>query len=171
MSIISHREFTDPGLLPHILDCVARHGLVPANLNLEITEDVLRRKSEAAFTLIEELHAAGIGVQIGGVGTGMSSLQALHLCPIQALKIDRAFIRDLADDPRTAKLVQMIVDIGQAFGFDVVAEGVETDAQLRLLREMGCRTAQGFLFTEPVDADAAGRLLGHSLAGNIEDSG
>ncbi len=160
---VSFREFVDPGLLPHILECLKRHGLAPANLTLEITEGVIRRKPEAAFPLIEQLNAAGIGVQIGGLGTGVSSLQALHLCPIQALKIDREFIRDLDRDPRTAKLVQMIVDLGHAFGFDVVAEGVETEVQLRLLREMGCRTVQGFLFTEPVDADAAGRLLGRSL--------
>jgi diguanylate cyclase (GGDEF)-like protein/PAS domain S-box-containing protein len=160
----SYREFLDPGLLPHILECLKRHGLAPANLSLEITEAVLRRKPEVALALIEQLNAAGIGVQIGGLGTGMSSLQALHRCPIRALKIDREFIRDLDDDPRSAKLVQMIVDIGRAFGFDVVAEGVETDAQLRLLREMGCQMVQGFLLAEPVDADAAGRLLGHSLA-------
>ena len=160
---ISHREFADPGLLPHIVRCIAAHGLQPANLTLDITEGVIRRKPEAAFTLIESLHAAGVGVQIGGVGTGMSSLHALHLFPIQALKIDRAFIHDLDVDARTAKLVQIIVDIGQTLGFDVVAEGVETEAQLRVLRELGCRTAQGFLFTEPVDAASAVQLLGRSL--------
>jgi diguanylate cyclase (GGDEF)-like protein/PAS domain S-box-containing protein len=160
---LSHREFSDPGLLPHILDCLLRHTLVPANLTLEITEAVIRRKPDAASVLIEELHAAGIGVQIGGVGTAMSSLQALHLFPIQALKIDRAFIHDLGVDPRTAKLVQILLDIGDSLGFDVVAEGVETAAQLDLLREMGCHTAQGFLFTEPVDAAAATQLLGRSL--------
>jgi diguanylate cyclase (GGDEF)-like protein/PAS domain S-box-containing protein len=160
---LSHREFSDPGLLSHILACLARHGLAPSNLTLEITEAVLRRKSDSAFALIEELHAAGIGVQIGGLGTGMSSLHALHVCPIQALKIDREFIRDLDVDPRTTKLVQMIVDIGRSFGFDVVAEGVETEAQLRLLTGMGCSAAQGFLFSEPVDAQAAGLLLGRSL--------
>ena len=128
----------------------------------------MRRNPEPAFALIEALHSAGIGVQIGGVGTGMSALGALHMIPIQALKIDRTFIHDLAVDPRTAKLVQIIVDIGQALGFDVVAEGVETEAQLQLLREMGCRTAQGFLFTEAVDGAAAARLLGHSLVTRTE---
>jgi diguanylate cyclase (GGDEF)-like protein/PAS domain S-box-containing protein len=160
---VSHREFSDPMLLPHIQDCIRRHKLVAANLTLEITEGVIRRKPEAAFVVIEALHAAGIGVQIGGIGTGMSSLQALHLFPIQALKIDRAFIRDLGCDPRTAKLVQILLDLGETMGFDVVAEGVETAAQLQLLRDMGCRTAQGFLFTEPVSAAAAARLLGRSL--------
>jgi EAL domain-containing protein (putative c-di-GMP-specific phosphodiesterase class I) len=162
---ISRREFSDPGLLPHILESLRRHGLKPVNLTLEVTESVIRSMPEASHTLIEQLHAAGIGVEIAGVGTGMSSLKALHHFSIQALKIDRAFIRELGTDPRTAKLVQMIVDIGQTLGFDVVAEGVETRAQLDLLREMGCRTAQGFLFTGVVDADAATQLLGRSLAG------
>ena len=94
---------------------------------------------DQATTVVEQLHAAGIGVLIGGVGTGMSSLHALRRFPIQALKIDRAFIHDLDRDPRTPKLVQIIIDIGQASGFDVVAEGVETATQLELLRRMGCR--------------------------------
>jgi diguanylate cyclase (GGDEF)-like protein len=160
---ISHREFTDPGLLQHILDCIETHDLVPANLTLDITESVIRRSPAVALTLIGSLHSAGIGVQIGGVGTGMSSLQALHLFPIEALKIDRAFIRDIDVDPRTVKLVQIIVDIGETLGFDVVAEGVETEAQLEALRAMGCRTAQGFLFTEAVDGAAAAQLLGQSF--------
>jgi diguanylate cyclase (GGDEF)-like protein/PAS domain S-box-containing protein len=160
---ISHREFEDARLLDHILDCLASHRLVPANLIVEITEGVIRRKPEMAFAVIGTMHAAGIGVQIAGVGTGMSSLQALHLFPIEALKIDRSFIRDLEVDPRTSTLVQIILDMGQALGFDVVAEGVETAGQVELLRGMGCRTAQGFWFTEPVDAASAAKLLGREL--------
>ena len=161
---ISHREFFDASLLPLIEDCLRRHGLAPANITLEISEGAIRRKPEEAFAIIGKLHAVGVGVQIGGVGTGMSSLHALHLLPIQALKIDRAFIRDLGTDQRTAKLVQIILDIGLALGFDVVAEGVETASQLQLLEKMGCRTVQGFLFAEPVDAESAGQLLGQPLA-------
>ena len=132
---ISHREFFDASLLPLIEDCLRRHGLAPANITLEITEGAIRRKPEEAFAIIGKLHAVAVGVQIGGVGTGMSSLHALHLLPIQALKIDRAFIRDLGTDQRTAKLVQVILDIGLALGFDVVAEGVETSSQLQLLEK------------------------------------
>ena len=109
---------------------------------------------EVSRALIERLHDAGIGVEIAGVGTGMSSLQALHLLPIQALKIDRAFIHDLGTDPRTAKLVQMIVDIGETLGFDVVAEGVETADQAAALDQCGCLLAQGFYFARPMEGDA-----------------
>jgi diguanylate cyclase (GGDEF)-like protein/PAS domain S-box-containing protein len=160
---VSYREFFDPGLVPLIEECLRRHHLVAGNITLEITEGVIRRKPADAFAVIRQLHAVGIGVQIGGVGTGMSSLHALHLFPIQALKIDRAFIHDLGTDQRTAKLVQIILDIGLALGFDVVAEGVETAGQLRLLQEMGCRTVQGFLFAEAIDAESAGELLGRAL--------
>jgi EAL domain-containing protein (putative c-di-GMP-specific phosphodiesterase class I) len=89
-----------------------------------------------------------------------SAISALRWFPIQALKIDRTFIRDLESDQRTMTLVQILIDMGHALGFDVVAQGVETPGQLEMLREMGCRKAQGFLFTEAVDADEAGRLLG-----------
>ncbi len=164
---ISHREFEDVGLLGHILDCLASHWLKPANLILEITESAVRCKPEAAFAVIERLHAAGIGVQIGGVGSGMSSLQALHVFPIEALKIDRSFIRDLEVDPRTSSLVQVILDMGHALGFDVVAEGVETAGQVEMLRGMGCTTAQGFWFTEPVDGPSAAKLLGHPLPESV----
>ena len=160
---VSYREFFDPGLVPLIEECLRRNRLVAGNITLEITEGVIRRKPADAFAVIRQLHAAGIGVQIGGVGTGMSSLHALHLFPIQALKIDRAFIHDLGTDQRTAKLVQIILDIGLALGFDVVAEGVETAGQLQLLQEMGCRTVQGFLFAEAIDAESAGELLGRAL--------
>jgi diguanylate cyclase (GGDEF)-like protein len=160
---VSHREFSDPGLQAHIRECIRRNQLSPANLTLEITESVIRRNPGSAYTVIEQLHEIGIGVLISGVGTGMSSLEALRRFPIQALKIDRAFIKDLAVDSRTPKLVQMIIDIGKGLGLEVVAEGVESAAQLELLRKMGCRTAQGFWFAEPVDSTAAARLLGRSL--------
>ncbi|MEP7112442.1 MAG: EAL domain-containing protein [Ilumatobacteraceae bacterium] len=160
---VSHREFADPGLLPHMLDCLRVHGLVATNLTVEINEGVIMHDPEAAAEVVEELHRAGIGVQIDGVGAMASVLHALRQFPIRALKIDRTFIRDLDVDSRTRMLVQTMIDMGRVLGFDVVAEGVETDAQLELLSEMGCRAAQGFLFTEAVEADAAAHFLGRSL--------
>ena len=160
---LSHGEFWSPGLLPHILDCLGRHHLAPTNLTLEITESVIMRRSDLARAIIEKLHAAGINVQIDDFGTGTSSLHALRRLPVQALKIDRSFIRELDVDPRTTKLVQIIIALGQALGVDVVAEGVETLGQLDLLREMGCRNAQGFWFAKAVDGADAAQLLGHSL--------
>ncbi|MEP7201775.1 MAG: EAL domain-containing protein [Ilumatobacteraceae bacterium] len=160
---ISHREFSDPGLQAHIVECIRRNQLASENLTLEISESVIRRNPESASLVIEQLHDVGIGVLIGGVGAGMSSLEVLRRFPIQALKIDRAFIRNLTADQRTPKLVQVIIDMGAALGLDVVAEGVENKAQLDLLRDMGCRTAQGYWFAKPVDAEAATELLGESL--------
>ncbi|MGZ4768291.1 MAG: EAL domain-containing protein [Ilumatobacteraceae bacterium] len=160
---LSHGEFWSTGLLPHILDCLRRHDLAPANLTLEITESVIMRRSDLARAIIEKLHAAGINVQIDDFGTGTSSLHALRRLPVQALKIDRSFIRELDIDPRTTKLVQIIIALGQALGVEVVAEGVETLGQLDLLREMGCRNAQGFWFAKALDGADAGALLGQTL--------
>ena len=160
---VSHRLFWDSGLLPHILDCVRRHGLVPANLTLEITAGVIVRNPVIARGIIEGLHAVGIDIEIDNFGVGMSSLHALHRFPVHGLKIDRSFISELDVDPRTTDLVRVILDMGRALGVDVVAEGVETEAQLALLREMGCRGVQGFWFTEAVDGVAAAQLLGRVL--------
>jgi diguanylate cyclase (GGDEF)-like protein/PAS domain S-box-containing protein len=159
---VSSQEFSDADLLRHVLDCLRRYALSPANLTLEITESVIVRNPELARTIIGELQAAGLGVQIDDFGTG-ASLHALHRFPLQALKIDRSLTHVLHDDPRTARLVEIIIAMGRALGVDVVAEGVETAAELMLLREMGCHRAQGFWFSEAVDAAAAAQLLGQSL--------
>jgi len=160
---VSNREFVDARLIPHIRGCLAQHGIEPANLTLEITEGIITRTPEAAQATIAALHAIGINVQIDDFGTNTSSLHALRCLPVHALKIDRAFIRDLEHDSRTLKLIEIIIAMGRAIGVDVIAEGVETAGQLNLLREMGCRSAQGFWFTEAVDAAGAAELLGRSL--------
>jgi EAL domain-containing protein (putative c-di-GMP-specific phosphodiesterase class I) len=159
---VSHQEFADGGLLPHLLACLRRFALAPANLTLEVTESVIVRNPAIARVTIEALQAAGFGVQIDDFGTG-ASLHALHRFPLQALKIDQSLTHDLDLDPRTARFVEIIIAMGQALGVDVVAEGVETSAELALLLEMGCRHAQGILFGEAVDAAAAAQLLGQSL--------
>ena len=160
---VSHRLFSDAGLLPHILDCLHRHDLLPSNLTLEIAAGVIVRNPNEAGVVLDALHAAGIDIQIDNYGTGMSSLHALHRFPVRGFKIDRSFIGELDADERTAELVRAIIAMGRALRVDVVAEGVETEAQLELLREMGCHNAQGFLFTQAVDGDAAAELLGHAL--------
>jgi diguanylate cyclase (GGDEF)-like protein/PAS domain S-box-containing protein len=160
---VSHRLFLDSGLLPHILDCLRRHGLAPANLTLEIAAGVIVLNPNIARDVIERLHAAGIELEIDNFGTGMSALHALHRFPVHGLKIDRSFIRELDVDARTTALVRIIIEMGEALGVDVVAEGVETGAQLELLQAMGCHKAQGFLFTEAVDGAAASQFLSRLL--------
>jgi EAL domain-containing protein (putative c-di-GMP-specific phosphodiesterase class I) len=159
---VSHQEFADADLLPHVLSCLRRYALAPPNLTLEITESVIVRNPASARVTIEALQAAGLGVQIDDFGTG-ASLHALHRFPLQALKIDRSLTHDLDHDPRTARFVEIIIAMGKALGVDVVAEGVETSAELALLLEMGCDNAQGFWFSEAVDAAAAAQLLGQTL--------
>ena len=142
---VSHRLFWDTSLLPHILDCLRRHGLTPANLTLEITAGVIVRNPDVAEGIIQGLHTAGIDIQIDNFGTGMSSLHALHRFPIHGLKIDRSFIRDLDIDPRTTELVRVILAMGRALGVDVVAEGVETEAQLEAPASDGLSRRAGLL--------------------------
>jgi diguanylate cyclase (GGDEF)-like protein len=161
---LSHREFGDLGLVSHIVECLDRHRISAASLTLEVTEGVIMRDVAAAAEIVGVLHAAGIGVQIDGIGAGTSAVYALRHFPIQAMKIDRSFIRDIDVDSRTSNLVRVVIDMGNALGCDVVAEGVETEAQLAMLREMGCRAVQGFLFTAAVNAAAARELLGRPLA-------
>jgi EAL domain-containing protein (putative c-di-GMP-specific phosphodiesterase class I) len=160
---LSNREFVDGGLIPHIRECMDRHALAPSNLTVEVTESTITRNPEGAQSTIAGLQAIGVTVQIDNVGTSKSSLHALRSLPVQALKIDRSFIRELTVDPRARNLFEIIIAMGHAIGVDVIAEGVETAAQLALLREMGCRSAQGFWFTEPVNAADAAAMLGRTL--------
>lgn len=167
---VSRAELTDDRLLPHILGCLRRHGLAPSNLTLEVTEKTVMSDTIRASTLIEQLQTAGIQVQIDDIGAGTSSLHALRSLSVHALKIDRSFIRELTVDSPTQNIVRLIIGMGDRLGFDVIAEGVETAAQLEMLREMGCHRAQGFWFTEAVGASDAARMLGRPFAFGNEDS-
>ena len=160
---VSDREFWHDGLLTHVVGCLARHGLTPDHLTIEITEGVIARKPDLALKVMSDLRDAGIDLHVDDFGTGHSSLQALHRFPVQALKIDRAFVHDLGVDPRTADLVEIILAMGHALGVEVIAEGVETQDQLDKLRAMGCHKAQGFWFSGAVDGAAAAGLLGCAL--------
>jgi EAL domain-containing protein (putative c-di-GMP-specific phosphodiesterase class I) len=106
-----------------------------------------------------KLKERGIGVAIDNFGTGFSSLRYLQMLPIAALKIDRSFLRTIDRDPYTRGVVESIVTLGRTMGIDVVAQGIETLEQLAELRRMGARYGQGYLFSEPLDADSATDLV------------
>jgi EAL domain-containing protein (putative c-di-GMP-specific phosphodiesterase class I) len=134
-------------------------GLPPERLELEITESGLMEQGERAEAFLHNLRALGIGLAIDDFGTGYSSLAYLKRFPVSKLKIDRGFIRDLPGDASDAQLVQTMVAMGRNLGIAVLAEGVETQAQLDFLRGMGCEAAQGYLFSRPGPADVARRWL------------
>jgi EAL domain-containing protein (putative c-di-GMP-specific phosphodiesterase class I) len=130
--------------------------LPPAALVLELTESSSLDDELGTLRLLNEL---GVRLAIDDFGTGYSSLSYLQRLPIDVLKIDRSFVRDLDDVPRAAAIVDAIVRLGQALGVRLVAEGVEQTGQAGALHSQGCQLAQGYLFAAPLDADAAGTYL------------
>ncbi|NTW38804.1 MAG: EAL domain-containing protein [Cellulomonadaceae bacterium] len=160
---LSHREFWSAALPSMIESALSRHRVPASSLVLEITETVVMTDARTARDRMGQLRALGVRLHIDDFGTGTSSLHALRTLPVDALKIDGSFVRDLAHDPQTASLVAVIVEMGRALGVGVVAECVETTDQADQLRAMGCADAQGWLYATALPGDEAGRLLGQPL--------
>ena len=149
-----------------ILDCksvFARHGVSPRQLELEITETTLMADPKRTVGMLDELAALGLHLAIDDFGTGYSSLSALQQFPIGTLKIDQSFVRDATTDRNDATIVRTIIEMGHSLSMQVVAEGVETQAQFTFLRESNCDFAQGQLFGEPCSADKLGELLARQV--------
>ncbi len=140
---VSPRQFHAPGFIDSVLAEIEESGADPGSLELEITEGCLVEGDDTVPTL-ETLREHGLGIAIDDFGTGYSSLQYLRRLPIDVLKIDRAFIRDLEADPAARSLVASIISLAWSLGLRVVAEGVETEAQWSFLRDHGCDEIQGF---------------------------
>jgi diguanylate cyclase (GGDEF)-like protein/PAS domain S-box-containing protein len=150
-----------------ILDCKSvftRHGVAPKQLELEITETTLMADPKRTIGMLNELAALGLHLSIDDFGTGYSSLSALQQFPIGTLKIDQSFVRDATTDRNDATIVRTIIEMGHSLGMKVVAEGVETEAQLEFLRSAGCDYAQGQLFGEPCAAEVFGALIERQIA-------
>jgi diguanylate cyclase (GGDEF)-like protein/PAS domain S-box-containing protein len=156
---VSHKQFWHPGLIDAITNALHTYALDPGVFHVEITEGVIMRNPEAANTRLQQLHDLGIHLSIDDFGTGYSSLEALHRFPIDALKIDQSFMVRLGIDSRSTELVRTMLMMGQNLGLEVIAEGIETQDQHRLLRTLYCCYGQGYLFAKPVPGDAMGRLL------------
>jgi EAL domain-containing protein (putative c-di-GMP-specific phosphodiesterase class I) len=124
-----------------------------------VTESALMRGDGGVLEMLHALRATGVGIAIDDFGTGYSSLAYLSRLPIGKLKIDAGFVQRMAADERDAKIVQSIISLGHGLGLKVIAEGVETEAQLEMLRGMACDQVQGFLFSPPVAAEEIERLL------------
>src|SRR5690606_5802920 len=148
---LSARQFSQASLVDDIHGALAASGLASARLCLELTESALLPDIEIAAQTLARLRALGISVALDDFGTGYSSLSYLKRLPIDVLKLDRSFITGLPDDPYDLAIVQAIVGLARCTGIDVVAEGVETQAQANTLRECGVERAQGFLFSKAVE--------------------
>ncbi|PYQ23715.1 MAG: GGDEF domain-containing protein [Acidobacteria bacterium] len=145
-------------LVERVAGTLKETGVEPNRVRLEVTEGVLMEDAEAAGATLGRLRALDLGIGIDDFGTGQSSLSHLHRLPVDTLKIDRSFVGELGRR-ESAEIVRTIVRLGHGLGLTVVAEGVETPAQLRALQAVGCEYGQGYLFSPPVEVDEAQRLL------------
>jgi len=156
---LSAHQIDEEGLRGLVARALWDTGLEPSDLELEITESALMRDEEVAVRTFSALKQIGVGISLDDFGTGYSSLNYLKRFPVDTVKIDRAFIRDLGVDPDDSAIVSAILAIALQLGLNVVAEGVETEEQRLFLTERGCPELQGFLLSPPLTADEFGVML------------
>lgn len=156
---ISAVQFSHTNLVDLVSDALKLSGLAANRLDLEITESIVMADSKATIAKLRKLRRLGVHLSMDDFGTGYSSLHRLRHLPFDHLKVDRSFIQELAGNPDDIAIVQAIVALGQNLGMQIIAEGVETDAQLAQLRKEGCDMAQGFFFGRPIPATEIGRQL------------
>lgn len=147
---VSPLQFSHEDIVQHVRDVLVRTGLPAERLELEITETVLMRDEETAITTLQGLQDLGVRLAIDDFGTGYSSLAYLKRFPVDKLKIDRAFVREMQDDTQDKKIVRTIIDLARGLGLNTIAEGIETPSQKSLLEAFGCKEGQGYLFARPM---------------------
>ena len=156
---ITPKQFAQPELASQIGKTLQETGLDPRCVNLEITETIAMADAKRSAVVLSELKALGVSLDIDDFGTGYSSLSRLQGFPVDTLKIDRAFISRIDTDLATHEIVRVIVMLAHGLRLKVVAEGVENQAQVDLLKDMGCELAQGYLYSKPIAAEAIEQLL------------
>jgi EAL domain-containing protein (putative c-di-GMP-specific phosphodiesterase class I) len=156
---VSAAEFAAKDFLSGVRAVLIATGVKPPNLELELTESVLMDDPEAAVVTLVKLKDMGVQIAIDDFGTGYSSFSYLRRFPSDALKLDQSFVRDIMADPRDAAIVHAMIGMGASLNQRIIAEGVETGAQLDFLRRHGCGGAQGFYFSRPVEAERVANLF------------
>jgi diguanylate cyclase (GGDEF)-like protein/PAS domain S-box-containing protein len=156
---LSARQFQYTGLVGDVRDAIAAAGIVASRLTLEITESMLLHDMDAAIETLEALRGLGVRLAIDDFGTGYSSLNYLKRLPVDIIKIDRAFVTQVATHADDKALVHAVVSLSQALSMETVAEGIETDDQWEMLHRLGCDYGQGYLFGYPADPAAIDALL------------
>jgi EAL domain-containing protein (putative c-di-GMP-specific phosphodiesterase class I) len=157
---VSARQFRQADFVSRVLAIVARTGADPKKLKLELTESLLLENVEDIIAKMSALKAHGIGFSLDDFGTGYSSLSYLKRLPLDQLKIDQSFVRDVLVDHNDAAIARMIVALAQSMGLSAIAEGVESEAQRKFLAANGCKSYQGYLFGRPMPVDD---FVGHFL--------
>ncbi|RII37897.1 EAL domain-containing protein [Pseudooceanicola sediminis] len=149
---LSPIQLQAPGIVGTVLEILNETGLDPARLELEITETVVLNDRNGVVDILNDLRALGVTIAIDDFGTGYSSLAVLRDIPFDTIKLDKAFVRDIAVSPEAEALVKLVIDVGNHLGRTVIIEGIETEAQHQCIRRMGCQVSQGFYFARPVKA-------------------
>lgn len=147
---VSVRQFRHPDFVDMVMAAIKQTGIRPHNLKLELTESLLADRMEIAIAKMGTLKALGVTLALDDFGMGYSSLSYLKRLPLDQLKIDKSFIADVFSDPNDAAICSAIISLAQSLGLDVIAEGVETEAQRSFLAEQGCGYYQGYLFCPPL---------------------
>jgi diguanylate cyclase (GGDEF)-like protein len=158
----------DAGLVDAVSEVIDATGIVPGRLCVEVTEVAFRGDDDGAARALERLRRAGVRVAIDDFGTGYSSLDRLRRLPVNALKVDRTFVRDVDVDPAARAIVGSVLGLGSTLGMDVVAEGVERESQHRVLRELGCRAGQGWYYAKARPAAEVAELVAVPLLGGVD---
>jgi EAL domain-containing protein (putative c-di-GMP-specific phosphodiesterase class I) len=156
---VSTRQLSQNNVADQVQRILGETGLDPKTLTLEITESALMQNLKTGAAVIQQLHDMAVRLHIDDFGTGYSSLSYLHNFPVDTLKVDKSFVSRMDGGPHQTEIVKAIVSLAQNLGMGVTAEGVETAAQADALRDLQCTSAQGFLFSRPLPADEAERLI------------
>jgi EAL domain-containing protein (putative c-di-GMP-specific phosphodiesterase class I) len=156
---LSARQFSRDGLADHVEALLRQSGISSRQLGLEMTESSLIPDVRTALEVLGSLRRLGVSLLMDDFGTGYSSLSYLHSFPMDVLKIDRSFVGRMTEGDQPLQIVRTIVELARVLGMDVVAEGIETCEQYHLLRNMGCRFGQGFLFAKPMTVETVTDLL------------
>ena len=156
---VSGNDIAHPGFVARVTAALVDARLQPQHLTLELTENILMKRLEAALPMLKELRRLGVGLSVDDFGTGYSSLQHLSSLPVNSLKIDRGFIAELHSGSNEAAVVRAIILLGKSLGKAIIAEGIETEEQLEQLREMGCEVGQGYHLSRPLPAELIDKML------------
>ena len=151
---LSAKQFQQSNLVDEVAEALQKTGLYPSSLGLEITESTAMEDEPSLISTLQELAALGVQLAIDDFGTGYSSLSYLRRFPVDTLKLDRSFIEEVVTDAGTRAIVQSVTALAHALTMTVTAEGIETAAQLTVVRELGCDRGQGYYFARPLPPEA-----------------
>ena len=156
---VSARQFREKNLINRVASALKESGLEAKYLELEVTESLIMQDVELAVSTMKDLQGLGVQLSIDDFGTGYSSLSALKTFPVSRLKIDKSFIDGLLADENDKAVAGAVISLGQTLNLRVIAEGVETEAQAELLRNINCDEMQGYLFSKPLPAEGIEEFL------------